>query len=388
MSSPATPKVFISYRRQDTAGHAGRLYDAMAARFGEKHVFVDVDLEPGVDFVERIKEAIAVSHVLLVMIGPRWAMISEVDGGAPRLADPDDFVRLEVETALRRPDITVIPVLVAGAQMPDPDSLPEGLRPLAHRNAIELSDMRWRYDVGRLNSTLDELLAGTTATHQIPASAPVAEPSTHVSSTARLFIDGMLVAGVAALAARWLADPINPADATSEAGQVAAATLRRTIVWALLGLALAVWLSFVRDVRPIAGRALLGLAIGALAGALGGVIQFAPTYVQDFEASPDTVRAISIAAYAVSGSLIGGLLGALWTPRRIAIGLGVGLAAGALVRLVWNALDWSAATAFEESLAVGLQCLLIVGIVLATLQLLSAQQRPALAAGADPRAAR
>ncbi len=388
MSTPASPKVFISYRRQDTAGHAGRLYDAMAARFGEEHVFVDVDLEPGVDFVERIKEAIAVSHVLLVIIGPRWTVISDGDSDLPRLADPDDFVRLEVETALRRDDITVIPVLVAGAQMPDPDDLPEGLRALAHRNAIELSDMRWRYDVGRLNATLDERLAGTTAVHALPADEPAPKPTKHVSSTARLFIDGMLVAGLAALVARVLAEPIDPMDVASDEGQVAIATLRRAVVWAVLGLALAVWLSFVRDVRPIAPRALTGLAIGALAGALGGVIQFAPTYLPDLDAR-DSIDAISILAFAISGGLIGGLLGALWTPRRLAVGLGAGLVSGALVRLFWNAMDWQPDTTFEESVGVGLQCLLIVGLVLATLQLLSTQRSPALgSAGVGPQGAR
>ena len=76
-----------------------------------------------------------------------------------RLADPEDFVRLEVETALRRTDVTPIPVLVAGARMPNREDLPPELRPITRRNALELSDQRWRYDVGRLISTLDQLLA-------------------------------------------------------------------------------------------------------------------------------------------------------------------------------------------------------------------------------------
>ena len=93
------------------------------------NVFVDVDLAPGVDFVQRISEAVGECRVLLVIIGPRWASLTD-DEGATRIADPDDFVRLEVETALRRAEVTVIPVLVAGAQIPDPDDLPEGVRPL------------------------------------------------------------------------------------------------------------------------------------------------------------------------------------------------------------------------------------------------------------------
>jgi TIR domain len=153
------PQVFITYRREETAAHAGRLYDAMVARFGEGNVFMDVDMAPGVDFVERITEAVAACQVLIAVMGPRWATVED-EQGRPRIADPEDFVRLEVETALQRPDVTPIPVLVSGARMPSPDDLPPELRAITRRNALELSDQRWRYDVSRLISTLDELLAG------------------------------------------------------------------------------------------------------------------------------------------------------------------------------------------------------------------------------------
>ena len=156
--SAAAARVFITYRREETAAHAGRLYDAMVARFGEGNVFMDVDMAPGVDFVERITEAVAACHVLIVVMGPRWATVQDEQGRA-RLADPEDFVRLEVETALRRPDVTPIPVLVAGARMPNREDLPPEVRAITRRNALELGDQRWRYDVGRLISTLDELLA-------------------------------------------------------------------------------------------------------------------------------------------------------------------------------------------------------------------------------------
>ena len=156
--SAAAARVFITYRREETAAHAGRLYDAMVARFGEANVFMDVDMAPGVDFVERITEAVAACHVLIVVMGPRWATVEDEQGRA-RIADPEDFVRLEVETALRRPDVTPIPVLVAGARMPNREDLPPEVRAITRRNALELDDQRWRYDVGRLISTLDELLA-------------------------------------------------------------------------------------------------------------------------------------------------------------------------------------------------------------------------------------
>src|SRR3954466_8020029 len=168
------PKVFISYRRGGTAGHSGRLYDVMSNRFGDSHVFMDVDIPPGVDFVNRITEAVGDCHVLLVIMGPQWATISN-GWPLPRIFDPGDFVRLEVETGLKRSDVAVIPVLVGGAKMPGPEALPAPLRTLTRRNAIELSDTRWRYDVDRLLAALDGLLRDTSAVHAVPPPPPVTE---------------------------------------------------------------------------------------------------------------------------------------------------------------------------------------------------------------------
>jgi streptogramin lyase len=143
------PDVFISYRRGDAAGHAGRVYDGLNSRFHRSRVFMDVDaIEPGVDFVERIQLAVASCDVLLVLIGETWIDMRAADG-TRRLDEPEDFVRLEVAAALAR-DVRVVPVLVEGAAMPGPDDLPEDIRPLARRNAIELSDARWHYDMSRL----------------------------------------------------------------------------------------------------------------------------------------------------------------------------------------------------------------------------------------------
>ena len=166
----AAPRVFISYRREDTSGHAGRLYDVVAGRLGDANVFMDVEMEPGIDFVERITQVVGACRVLLVVIGPEWASPGSGET-EPRIADPNDFVRLEVRAGLRRSDVSVIPLLVAGARMPDPDGLPEDLRALARVNALELSDLRWRYDVGRLMSHLDELLGSGAAPTVAPSSA-------------------------------------------------------------------------------------------------------------------------------------------------------------------------------------------------------------------------
>jgi TIR domain len=148
------PRLFISYRRADSAREAGRLYDAITRRLGVHNVFMDIDLRPGTDFVERIRQAVSACDVMLVLVGPRWATV-EASDGLPRLADPEDFVRLEVEAGLHRPNVAVIPVLVAGARMPEPEHLPLGMRPLLRLKAPEISDSRWRYDLDRLLDALE-----------------------------------------------------------------------------------------------------------------------------------------------------------------------------------------------------------------------------------------
>jgi TIR domain-containing protein len=156
-AAPGTGKVFISYRRRETSGHAGRLYDRLAEHFGSERVFMDLRMEPGVDFVKQIDDAVTSCDALLSLIGAQWLDMRD-SHGRRRLDDPDDFARLEVEAALARGDVRVIPVLVQDAKMPDAEELPESLAPLARRHAIELSDERWDYDVGRLIEVLDRTL--------------------------------------------------------------------------------------------------------------------------------------------------------------------------------------------------------------------------------------
>jgi hypothetical protein len=155
-TAPGRGKVFISYRRRETAGHAGRLYDRLAERYGDERVFMDVRMEPGVDFVDQIDEAVTHCDALLSLIGAQWLDMRDAHGRR-RLDDPHDFARLEVESALAR-DVKVIPVLLQDAKMPEPEDLPESLAPLARRHAIELSDERWDYDVGRLIEVLDRTI--------------------------------------------------------------------------------------------------------------------------------------------------------------------------------------------------------------------------------------
>jgi hypothetical protein len=166
-TGPRRGKVFISYRRRESAGHAGRLYDRLAQHFGDERVFMDLRMEPGVDFVEQIDDAVAHCDALLSVIGAEWLDIRDSDGRR-RLDDPGDFPRLEVEAALAR-KIRVIPVLVQDAKMPEAQDLPASLQPLARRHAIELSDERWDYDVGRLIEVLDRTIGDGVAAENEPA---------------------------------------------------------------------------------------------------------------------------------------------------------------------------------------------------------------------------
>lgn len=163
--------VFISYRRNDSGGQTGRLFDALVRRFGAGRCFRDIeDLEPGIDFPEALEKALAECEAMLVMIGPGWASASA--DGVRRLEQADDFVRIEVAAGLARKNVRVIPVRVGGADMPKPAELPAELQPLLRRNAIELSDTRWDYDVRRLGDTLAKHMGMEEAAEPAVQAAP------------------------------------------------------------------------------------------------------------------------------------------------------------------------------------------------------------------------
>ena len=151
-------RIFLNYRREDSSGYAGRLYDDLADRLTACDVFIDIDkIEPGADFVDVIDRALDGCDVVLAVMGKQWLSIAD-SKGRRRLDDPDDYVRLELEAALAR-GMRLIPVRVQGAEMPSSADLPESLRGLARRQAVEISDHRWRYDVETLTSKLEQLSA-------------------------------------------------------------------------------------------------------------------------------------------------------------------------------------------------------------------------------------
>jgi hypothetical protein len=147
--------IFISYRREDSAPYAGRLYDRLAGHFGAPHVFMDVDdIPPGADFTAHIDAKVASCDAMIVVIGKDWLTARSAEGRL-RLSDPNDFVGLEVSLALQR-GVLVIPVLVGGAAIPKLDDLRSDLKPLARRNALTLNNQDFQRDADLLIAALEK----------------------------------------------------------------------------------------------------------------------------------------------------------------------------------------------------------------------------------------
>jgi hypothetical protein len=208
--------IFISYRRQDASGHAGRLRDHLRARYGAR-VFQDVDDIPDGEVFERaLGRALNASKVGIVVIGPTWLTATDA-AGRRRLDDPEEWVRTEIRQLVER-DIRVIPVLVGGARLPDAAALPDDLKALSKRQARELRDMSWDADVAALIKRLDEVLqAGS------PESAP-ATPAPNRRGLLAGAIGAAVVVGIAGYAMLGLrgtgetpSAPTNPASAEGSA---------------------------------------------------------------------------------------------------------------------------------------------------------------------------
>jgi hypothetical protein len=173
-------RIVISYRREETAAYAGRLRDDLVDVFGDDQVFMDIDtIEPGVDFVEAIEAAVGSSQALILVIGKQWAHLVDKTGKR-RLDDPKDFVRIEVEAALKR-NIRVIPVLVAGASMPAESELPHTLAGLSRRQALELSDGRFHADAKRLIESLRKVISPAGQIHADVSTSTVGRQSERLS---------------------------------------------------------------------------------------------------------------------------------------------------------------------------------------------------------------
>jgi hypothetical protein len=195
------PDTFISYRREDSAGYAGRLRDSLERRLGSGRIFRDVDtLQPGQDFVRAIDERVRQCRVFLTLIGREW-LDARDPAGHRRIDQEEDHVRLEIATALGRDDLLVVPVLVEGAPMPASRDLPASIRSLAFRHAISLRDETWDADVDRLAAVAGaEGGAGPSPARPMPGArpAPRARPgfaSSAVLGTAAIVVALLLVFG-------------------------------------------------------------------------------------------------------------------------------------------------------------------------------------------------
>jgi multiple sugar transport system substrate-binding protein len=154
--------IFLSYRRADSSGWAGRLHERLADHWGADQVFIDIDaIGPGEDFRHAIARTMEASDVVIVVIGPHW-LDARDDAGNRRLDDPADTVRAEVASALAS-DVLVVPVLVGGAAMPTQSDLPEALQDLAFRNAAIIDDRRFGTDVRALQDALSRFAANLAA---------------------------------------------------------------------------------------------------------------------------------------------------------------------------------------------------------------------------------
>jgi hypothetical protein len=351
-------RIFISYRRDDSRGYAGRLQGDLSRRYSEEHVFRDVEIPPGADFGEYITSLVDKCNVVLAIIGPGWLDARDREGER-RIDKPDDWVRLEIERALARDGVEVIPVLVDGARLPPREELPESLLALRRRNAFELSDRRWDYDVGVLGQHLDGLLRGTSALHARPvgppptpaatptaaatpapapaAAAAVPEPADH--TTFAVFAAAavaLLTAFPADLLARNLVDraPLDRDNLVTVRDFI----LEKAIFFGIAGALAALAVGFLsrRSREPIVSF-LLGLGAGIVAGAA-----YAGAYAGlTLSSAEGTDTASTAVGMIAAGAFLGWAFAAERSGSRMeasCAGLAGGLLAGGVVGLLHESL--------------------------------------------------
>ena len=208
-------RIFISYRREETAYPAGWLFDQLKEHFGEGSVFKDLDsIEFGEDFSAAIADAVGSCDVLLALIGQRWDTLTD-ERGHRRISKPDDWVRREIEAALAR-NVRVIPILVDRARMPHAAELPPSLAPLVKRQALEISPSRFTVDTTRLIAALEKTL------DENPVRPGAADPGAPIRRR-RTWV-AVAVAAVAVVAAALVIVVLNSAERVTGASGVPPAT--------------------------------------------------------------------------------------------------------------------------------------------------------------------
>jgi len=364
-------RIFISYRRDDSRGYAGRLQGDLSRRYSEEHVFRDVEIPPGADFGEYITSLVDKCNVVLAIIGPSWLDARDREGER-RIDDPDDWVRLEIERALARDGVEVIPVLVDGARLPPREELPESLLALRRRNAFELSDRRWDYDVAQLGQHLDGVLRGTSALHvrpadlsptptatpvaaPTPAPAPAPEPEPADHTTFAVFAAAavaLLTAFPADLLARNLLNraPLDRNDLVTVRDFI----LEKAIFFGIAGALAALTVGFLsrRSREPIVSG-LLGLGAGIVAGAV-----YAGAYAGlSLSSAEGTDTASTAVGMIAAGAFLGWAFGAERAGARLeasCAGLAGGLLAGGVVGVLHDSLTTTAGHRLLSGLCVAI----------------------------------
>lgn len=355
--APDEPSVFISYRRADAAGSAGRLHGDLKREIGAGRVFRDRDMRPGTNWVKRLQTVAGACHVMLVVVGPRWATVTQGSDPTPRLAKPDDTLRVEVETALSRDEVTIIPVTVDEAQMPDPSEVPPSLAELCQIQAFSMSDAHWDYDLARLVAELERVLGlkDTTVLTPKPKPKPETEPGGGSSVRATAGPSPYWVALAGPVAALVLAAPVSALLANRPQTHSAAAIgdlaearrrivyfgLERGLFWAIVGACLlAAWTLIVMSDRAVVRSALAGFGAGAIGGLLGGLVFFGLLYLTNPGVDviphgfhPALVRLPSVL-------LPGAFLGWALAGRSAGVSRLDGLAAGLVCGLIAGAVEW------------------------------------------------
>ena len=202
-------KIFINYRRGDEPGFTQALLGRLEQAFPAERLFIDVDnIPPGEDFVRMLESQVAQCDAMLTVIGNNWLDAADERGGR-RLDDPNDFVRIEIESALKQGK-RVIPVLVHQARMPHPDELPEAIRPLSQRNAVRLTHERFRSDVQGLIKALQGAIEDVASRRSSTVGAsghavkPLERPPSSRRALAAFGVLGVVLIGAAGI---WFAYP-------------------------------------------------------------------------------------------------------------------------------------------------------------------------------------
>src|SRR5580658_4486119 len=208
-------KIFINYRRGDEPGFTQALLGRLEQAFPAERLFIDVDnIPPGEDFVRMLESQVAQCDAMLTVIGNNWLDAADERGGR-RLDNPNDFVRIEIESALKLGK-RVIPVLVHQARMPHPDELPEAIRPLSQRNAVRLTHERFRSDVQGLIKALQGAIEDVASRRSSAVGAsgravkPLELPPSSRRALAAFAVLGVVLIGAAGI---WFAYPkLTPAS--------------------------------------------------------------------------------------------------------------------------------------------------------------------------------